>query len=149
MRRTHVDTIFMPQARYIAALERQRARIAGGLELVSFDDETLGQKATHCSWGLCSQDKGAWPDPLDHLWPDRFLEDGRVAPKYMVEGQLCPFDTDQDTHGHVRERGEPRGCFYRCRFFQARTLGPAPDRRRALQLYDERLDETRRAPKDP
>lgn len=133
------DRMYMPQDRYIAALERQRARIADGLELVCFDDDTPGQKSTHCSWGLCSQDKEAWPEPDDHLFPDDYKRDGRVAPRYMTQGQQCPFDTDRDPRGYVRTPGEPHGCFYRCRFFQSRTLGPRPTRERALQLYDEKI----------
>lgn len=142
--KTLIDTIFMPRERYVAALERQRARIEGGLELEYFDDTTIGQKETHCTWGLCSRDKEAWPDPIDHLWPEQYVEEGRVAPKYMVKGQLCPFDTDKNPPGHVRDPGDPTGCFYRCMFFQARKLGPAPDRRRALELYDARLELARR-----
>jgi hypothetical protein len=135
--------IHMPQERYVAALERQRARIAEGLELVYWDSRVIGEKETQCSWGLCSTDKEAWPDAQDHLWPDHFLEHGRVAPLYLVRGQLCPFDTDQTPRGHLRDLGDPRGCYFRCRFFQAKTIGPAPDRKRALELYDDRLAEVR------
>jgi hypothetical protein len=133
----------MPQDRYVAALERQRSRIAAGIELTYVDDTTPGDKSTHCSWGLCSRDKEAWPDAGDHLWPDQFENDGRVAPKYLVQGQLCPFDTDVNARGHIRDEGDPQGCFYRCRYFQARHLGPAPDQKRALELYDEQLSKVR------
>jgi hypothetical protein len=147
MSRADLKSMYLPQDRYIAALERQRARIEGGLELEYYDDTTIGAKETHCSWGLCSHDKEAWPDPEDHLWPGQFVEEGRVAPRYQVKGQLCPFDTDQNARGHIRDVGDPQGCFYRCRFFQARTLratlGPPPDRKRALELYDERLAKVR------
>ena len=132
--------IHMPEDRYLVALKRQRARIADGLLLDYWDDTTIGQKQTHCAWGLCSTDKEAWPDAQDHLWPDEFLGHGRVAPRYLTKGQLCPFDTDQTPRGHVRELGDPKGCFYRCRFFQAKKLGPAPDQKRALELYDERIE---------
>lgn len=137
--KTRNDSMSMPHARYVALLERQRARIEAGLALDYYDDTTPGAKETDCSWGLCSNDKEAWPDPEDHLWPDQFIEEGRVAPRYMTQGQLCPFDTDKTPRGHVRDLGDPSGCFYRCRFFQAKTLGPAPSRKRALELYDERL----------
>lgn len=131
--------LFMKHERYVAALERQRARIADGLELEYWDDTTPGDKDTHCSWGLCSRDKGAWPEAQDHLWPDAFIERGRVAPQYRVHGQLCPFDRDVNSRGEVRNQGEPMGCFYRCLFFQAQRLGPPPDRKRSLELYDERI----------
>ena len=147
--RKDISTMAVPQERYVAALERQRARIEGGLELEYWDDTTIGAKQTHNSWGLCSIDKEAWPDAKDHLWPDDFEERGRVAPKYLDQGQLCPFDVDKDMRGVIRPKGHPMGCFYRCRFFQAKRLGPEPDRKRALELYDERLEEVKRTVSTP
>lgn len=135
--------LYMEHDRYLAVLERQRRRIEEGVPLVYWDDTTVGAKETHCSWGLCSTDAAAWPNAEDHLWPASFLEEQRVAPKYRVHGQLCPFDNDRNPPGHVRDEGDPMGCFYRCAFFQARVLGPPPDKKRALELYDEHLSAAR------
>jgi hypothetical protein len=130
----------MAPEQYIAALERQRKRIADGLGLLYWDDTTVGAKSTHQAWGLCSNDKEAWPNAEDHLWPDQFVEDGRVAPKYFTRGQVCPFDTQEALRGQVHEPGQPSGCFYRCMFFQARRYGTPPDRKRALELYDAAIE---------
>jgi len=132
--------LYMSHEQYTAALQRQRQRIADGLKLDFWDDTTVGAKETHHAWGLCSTDKEAWPRAEDHLWPDQFLEDGRVAPKYRVNGQVCPFDTQKTPKGHIYETGNPTGCFYRCMFFQARRLGTPPNRKRALELYDDSLE---------
>jgi hypothetical protein len=123
-----MSDISMPDDRYLAALKRQRQRIADGLEFVAIDSEQIGNKFTHASWGLCSEDKEAWPDAEDHLWPDQFRERGRVAPRYREENQPCPFQI----------AGTPMGCFYQCRIFTYGTIGHE-DRAAALDLYDQRI----------
>lgn len=132
--------MYLPQDRYVAALERQLKRITDGLELKYFDDTTPGQKATACTWGLCSDEKEAWPDAKDHLWPHEFLNRGRVAPKYLKSGQKCPLDT--------RELGDPNpnGCFYTCHIFQAKMLGGRPTREQTITLYTSRLKELKTWP---
>jgi len=55
-------SINLSQGRYIKAMERQKARIEKGIKLTFYDDNTSGYKSTECSWGLCSDDKEAWPD---------------------------------------------------------------------------------------
>lgn len=114
--------------RYIAALNRQRERIAGGLEFWAFDSTAPGAKETQASWGLCASDAGTWPEPADRLFPD---EAGRHTPKYRNAPHKCPMDT----------REGPSvggwGCFKTCRVFKGRIK--AADRYRALQLYDQEL----------
>ena len=56
-----------------------------------------------------------WPDPEMHLWPDQFIERGRIAPLYRQRHHLCPLD--------MRDEGTGNGCFYTCLVFQARKYG--------------------------
>lgn len=125
----------LPQVRYVEALRRQRGRIASGLELNLVDSNAQGDRHSSANWGLCSDEKAAWPDPEDHSWPDQFVEDGRVAPRHRTEGQDCPFDDPK------RRRPNDTGtwgCFYRCMLFQSKST-ERPDGKRALELYDDML----------
>ncbi len=124
--------LYMSDERYLAALYRQRDRIISGLSFDADDSDQIGDKYTHASWGLCSEDKGAWPDAEDHLWPDQFTENGRVAPKYRNEHQPCPMQT----------KGGGTGCFYSCRIFKHGTI-TAKKRIEAIELYEKRIGKTR------
>lgn len=115
----------LTKARYLAALIRQRDRIAAGLTFEAEDSDTLGNKYTHASWGLCTNDKEAWPDAKDHIWPDQFTNQGRVAPKYRTDTQSCPMQT----------KGGGPGCFYSCRIFKHGTI-TKDARVEASALYD-------------
>lgn len=115
---------YLPQNRYILFLERMLKRITEGLKLKYFDDDTIGNKSTHCSWGLCSEDREAWPDAQDHLWPDQFPR--RIAPLYPRDKQKCPFD--------YREKHDGQGCFYTCRFFNPKGR-KKPGKAEAMELY--------------
>jgi hypothetical protein len=42
--------------RYLRMLREKRDQIAAGLELVAVDSETIGNKYTNCTWGLCSKE---------------------------------------------------------------------------------------------
>lgn len=101
----------MSDERHLAALERILEQIKGGLKLFFYDDTTIGDKSTHCSWGLCSENKEQWPDVEDHLWPYQFEKEGRVAPLYRENHQHCPFDAIQNDDFRS-------GCFYSCMIFQ-------------------------------
>jgi hypothetical protein len=128
----------LPKDRYFAALHRQRARIENDTPLVLEDSDAAGDKYSHASWGLCSKDKEAWPDAADHLWPDEFVEKGRIAPKYLGDNR-CPFDEPGRDRLTSSTLGSA-GCFYRCRLFQAKKAN-RPDKKRALVLYDEKIQE--------
>jgi hypothetical protein len=124
-------SIYLSDERYLAALERIRALIASGtVPFSAYDDTTPGNKSTACSWGLCSDDKEAWPDADDHLWPDQFTKHDRVAPLYRRPHHRCPFDTRQN----IGPSGN--GCFYTCIHFHNRVT---PTRAMALGLYDEQI----------
>lgn len=124
--------LHMPNARYIAALYRQRDRIINGLPFDAIDSDAIGDKFTHASWGLCSRDAEAWPDAGDHLWPDQFSEDGRVAPKYRSQHQPCP----------MQRKSGGMGCFYSCRIFKGREI-TANTRSKAIDLYEQAIAKAR------
>lgn len=147
----------LPHERYIAALKRQRGRIASGVPLELDDCNITGCKSTSATWGLCSNEKEAWPHAEDHLWPDQFQNHGRVAPLYLGRDQWCPFDLRQSVQRYIDGKEgsgndatlrlvvAEAGCFYRCRLFQARHIQkhkgePMPDQKRALQLYDDLIE---------
>lgn len=127
MSRKAKKTLYLSDEQYLAALCRIRSQISLGLKLVFWDDETPGCKETHCSWGLCSKNKQQWPDAEDHIWPDQFRSQGRVAPLYTRNDQTCPFDM------RTRPNKSGDGCFWHCRIFQQKQ---EPTREEALALYD-------------
>lgn len=128
---------YLDDARYKLVLERQRARISAGLELVLDDCGDLGTKHTEASWGLCSDDKEAWPDIEDHTRPGEFIKYGRASPKLLAQHQRCPFDA----------RGTPdlNGCFHTCQLFQRKLFkklqAQGDLRTTALKLYDTVLND--------
>lgn len=137
--------LYMSDERYLKALKRIRQQIAEGPELSYYDDTTIGNKDTSATWGLCSSFAEQWPDAEDHLWSDQFRDGGRVAPKYRVRGQSCPFDDPEDGYARMDNLEDPRGCFWRCRVFQAGHrgfIGP-PSREEALELYDLAIERAR------
>jgi hypothetical protein len=135
----------LPHERYIAALERIKGQIESGLKLALDDSDEIGSKHTHASWGLCSGSAEQWPDAEDHLWPDQFKDEGRVAPLYRENYQFCPMDTRPFHTKPPSEMDLAQGCFYTCRLFnpgnrpagkgQPRDVFPSPTREEAVKLY--------------
>lgn len=138
--------IRMTFSRYVIALRRLHRRIKDGLELVFWDDTTIGNKDTYCSWGLCCSDKEMWPDACDHLWPHEFTEHGRVAPLYHGNKQWCPFDKRIDDRGKQAEYSW--GCFWRCVFFQS-PRAEIPTRQQALEIVEKRIEDATFGKHDP
>lgn len=124
--------LHLSQPRYVEALKRQLDRIEGGLTLSGDDCTVPGMKSTECSWGLCSNEQAAWPDPQDHLWPDQFPR--RIAPLYRQPQQKCPLDRAE------LDDGPSSGCFFRCRFFSPEE--PVPNRQQVISLYRNRINLT-------
>lgn len=120
----------LPDERLIVALKRFKAVIEGGAKLSGYDDTTIGAKNTECTWGLCLEDKGLWPDAKDHIFPYDFLNEGRTSPLGHPTG-TCPMDK------RSRQKKDPNGCFWTCRFFH----GPRPSRSEYLQMIDRKIDE--------
>lgn len=125
----------LPRARYLLALERMRERIAGGLRLEFEDSTTTGNKYTHCSWGLCSEERAAWPDAEDHIWPQQFEREGRVAP-LDIPSPGCPMDRREG-------KDDGNGCFYTCRVFNPLERGKRPSQEQTLELYDIKIKTNR------
>lgn len=132
---------YLPRDRYIQFLERMCDRIDAGLELAMVDSDEIGNKYTHASWGMCTDDREAWPDAQDHIWPEEFEKRGRVAPISRGEHQPCPFDDRS-----VKRAG---GCFWRCRLFRPKQRPkrgqPPVQRDEALKLYQIRIDRAKAA----
>ena len=133
--------IYLTDARYLAALERNRERIAAGLPFAKHDSEVTGDKWTEATWGLCSDSADLWPEAEDRMWPEQpvragHLEpdvNGRVTPKYRHDHQVCPMQTG----------GVSGGCFYRCLIFKRQLR--SRDRDRALARYDSAIERARAA----
>lgn len=121
---------------YVVALQRMSERIEAGLTLVFWDDTIVGDKDTHCSWGLCSRDPKQWPDPLYHTWPLEYLEQGRISRVSRQPHQFCPFD-DKNQLREYDHAGT--GCFWRCSIFQERFRPSADD---AILLYENMIKVT-------
>ncbi len=122
-----MKNINLSDDRYLAFLKRMRDLIASGAELKYEDSEEIGNKYTHCSWGMCCGDKSGWPDPQDYLWPD---QPDRVDIKYSTKRQCCPLSRNQT---------ESSGCFYSCMIFKPN--GEKPTREQAIKLYDDKIKE--------
>jgi hypothetical protein len=152
-RRTVFDTPINPEmgeGRYQDTLRRIRGRIAAGLPLDLDDSNTIGDKHTHASWGLCTDDARSYPDVNDHVFPEQ-VKAGRSSPRDPPKQATCPFDRgrfkpDSFDQGHS-------GCFYRCMLFNpvkgqlpvgeppvvrgdGKRVGRPPTKDEALKLYD-------------
>jgi hypothetical protein len=113
------------------AMRRQRQRVMH-LPLVAEDSNAIGDKYTRCNWGMCDESADLWPDPDDHIWPDMFENNGRVAPRGHGP---CPMDVRTDATMDSGEMlGDSSGCFYSCRIFQRKHMTPSRDE--AVALYD-------------
>ncbi len=134
--------IYLSNERYKAALNHIKSQIEGGSELIAIDSTDIGDKYTHCSWGLCSCSIKQWPDKQDWMF-DRThelhyysskektpIEDTFVDAKYQEVGQHCPMDKDQS------KETNPSGCFYRCKIFQDKLGNKIKDREEVVKLYE-------------
>lgn len=110
---------------YLGALERIRGRIANGIPVGLDDSNFIGDKYTHCAWGVCTDSKEVWDKPELHTWPMEFIEDGRVAP--LTHPSKCPLDG--------RKGKSMQGCFYECLAFRP-PKGFVLTAEYALALYD-------------
>jgi len=110
------DGLYLSNHGYLGALQRLIAHIEDGHRLISLDSDSLGDKFTTCSWGLCSESKEIWPDPDMHMWPGDFVKHGRIAPLYRRSRHSCPFDARGDMIQSMN------GCFYACGIFQPKRM---------------------------
>lgn len=128
----------MKDHEFLAALRRMRDRIADGIELVAVDSEEIGNKYTHCSWGMCSEDREQWPDRELHIFKEDFDSYGRISTKNRLPWQPCPFDKRKRElvrDGNIYSLDS--GCFWTCMIFQGATGAVSVEL--ALTLYDEAI----------
>jgi len=116
--------LHMTKNDYAKVLRILRKKIDTGLSLSCVDSDTIGNKYTECSWGICMETPDNYPDESMRIRPE-LMAHNRVASKFPPEGFNCPLDK------HPEDRW---GCFYRCRAFQGGI-----NREQALALYDETL----------
>ena len=127
---------YLTDEQFLDALKRVRKQIAGGLKNLKDDSTTSGDKYTTCSWGTCTQSMAAYPHPDSHLWPDQFILNQRVAPKYKERRHLCPMDWRNPT----KVKDNYNGCFHSCRIFQAKSgRKNRVTQQQALKMYDKRI----------
>lgn len=139
------DDMNLSNTQYTTTLKRARDLVAGGAAGFAYDCTSVGCKETTTGWGLCSEDPAMWPDAEYHLWPDQFTNNGRIAPKYRGEGQVCPFDSRAYKQGSVDLLPQNQldavpdyGCFYGCLLFGNSPKNPLLpiSREKAVKLYD-------------
>lgn len=121
-----MSDLYLTDAQYLAALKRNRERIADGQPFEAADSDTIGNKYTEAEWGLCSASRELWPDDTN-LFPD--IPD-RFDPKYRRNHHRCPMDK--------RDKPGRNGCFYSCRIFKGESVN-GNKRDLAIKLYDEQI----------
>ena len=112
--------------------ENSRLIASDEIALNAWDSDVTGDKGNECSWGMCCREKSYWPDAQDHLWPNDFIKNSKIAPKYKDIGQHCPLDAEPPING------KPYGCFYRCLIFDKKRKTPSRDE--VLALYDATIE---------
>jgi hypothetical protein len=120
----------LTKAQTLTVIRRIRAAIAAGKPKVLDDSEEIGNKYTHCSWGMCATTEEYYPTP-------DLYEPGSRDPMRWPTGHGCPMDRGRKTEAHW-------GCFYRCRAFHGGV-----NREQALALYDEAIKELEAEPQPP
>lgn len=93
---------------YQIALNNLVFLVKNGLKLDGFDSDTVGDKNTQCTWGLCGENPKVFNTADMHLFPAQLP--GRLSPKYREHHHRCPFEDPKNGD-------QISGCFYRCRYF--------------------------------
>lgn len=116
--------LYQSDASHNRTLLELKRRVAEGVALTAYDDNTRGSKNTECSLGLC----------------DDSIEDMRDGVYARHEGHNCPHDARYFTKtGEPTRHGKDlNGCFHTCRVFQRKHRGGSViERINAVQLIDE------------
>ena len=74
------DDLYMTVPQTITLLERIRDHRLS-LPVVAVDSDTIGDKHTHCNWGLCTVDAEIITPDMRH-WPDEEIRNNEARPKY-------------------------------------------------------------------
>jgi len=129
----------LTMAQYLQVLQGLHNLIGNGKPLVLNDSNEVGNKHTHCTWGMCTGSPDIYDDPRMHIFPKDFIEDERVTPLLPPLGHYCPFDDRARRHPEDSLEGT-WGCFYRCRIFRpVKGISP-PTREEALELIATALE---------
>lgn len=108
--------------------------------LVLEDSDEIGNKYTYSTWGMCTNSKEVYFDPHMHIFPQDFIDYGRVAPIDRPPGLPCPFD--EPRHRLAGDAFEHYGCFYRCRIFKPHKGSGKITREEALNRIAGLLERT-------
>lgn len=125
----------LTEAQYLSALVKIRDRIASDVAIGLDDSNAVGEKHTHCAWGICTDSAKVWSDSATHIWPMDFIEQGRVAPLDRPCSSKCPLDE------RWRYKASRVGCFYSCLAFRP-PKGFTLTTEHALRLYDTEISRT-------
>jgi len=114
-----------PEQHY-SLLVALRDRIASGVPLQAWNDNTVGDRDQYTNWGCCCDDKELWPIET-HKWPLNEQRGNRVYG--LVHHGKCPFD-------RLPEPNVWSGCWHRCVLYHTRQK---PTAEQALEWFDEAL----------
>ena len=104
--------------------------------LRAIDSNTIGDKYTHCNWGMCTDSKEVYHENRMHIFPASFDDDGRISALSPVEGTDCPM---RKRNPDDSESVSISGCFYQCRIFNRKLKTPTKDE--TIALIDEKIRE--------
>lgn len=127
--------LYLTDEEYLRILQNLKEEIQNGAQLVYENSDDQGNSYNFCSWGLCSISRNIAPEPIMHLWPDRFVKESKVAIKYRQPHQKCPLDQ--------RVHESSFGCFYSCRVFGKRRER-LPRKEQIFQLIDDCIESIKR-----
>lgn len=95
------------------------------------DSTAIGNKHTHCNWGVCTNSLKVYSKPEMHTFPQDFVDHGRSSP-LSLKNISCP----------MRKGKNQNGCFYQCRVFQESQEVPAKEE--AIKLYEKTIQKLER-----
>ena len=134
----------MTNEQYHAWLIHNRSRIWQGLPLEAWDDETIGNKDMYVSWGMCSDDMAAYPDPetwaYGPITKPNHLDPTRIRVIDRGKDHHCPFD--RRLVGDFKNTNEYNGCFWSCRIFEKEIK--KDDRDKAIEWFDKAIEKAKK-----
>jgi hypothetical protein len=92
---------------YLDDLIRMRKEIADGIPYSFWDDDTIGDKDMHCSWGMAKCYDYGMKHPLPY--------------QYRGVDHKCPLDRRSN------DKTDMHGCFWTCRVFNPKNSNSHKD----------------------
>ena len=129
----NADRLTITQFREV--LIRLRDKIEAKAALISEDSNYIGDKYTHCTWGICTNERDIYPTPELHTFPQAFKFENRIEPLDTPEGHDCPI---RERLPSDSETTSMSGCFYSCRIFQKDKKTPTKEE--AITLYEKVIE---------